>query len=257
MPHLVTRQGHSLEYASWPPPAPSAATPILLLHEGLGCVSMWRDFPAALATRTGRRVGAYSRLGHGRSGPRTAPHAAGFIHDEARHVLPEVLDTLGFEQAVLLGHSDGGSIALLFAAWYPTRVTALVLEAPHVFVEPISIASITEMKAAYASTDLPSRLAKHHGTNTEGAFRGWNDIWLHPAFEAWNIEDVLPDVTCPTLVVQGTDDEYGTARQVEAIRQQAGGRVETAWLSACGHSPHRDQPEAVLTSIAAFLGAHG
>lgn len=257
MPHLVTSQGHRLEYASWLPPAPSTATPILLLHEGLGCVSMWRDFPAALAARTGRRVAAYSRLGHGQSGPRPAPHGVGFMHDEARQVLPEVLDQLGLEQAVLLGHSDGGSIALLFAALYPTRATALVLEAPHVFVEPISIASITRMKAAYAATDLPARLAKHHGANTEGAFRGWNDIWLLPAFAAWNIEDVLPDVTCPTLVLQGTDDEYGTARQVEAIARQAGGRVETAWLDACGHSPHRDQPEAVLTSIAAFLGAQG
>lgn len=179
------------------------------------------------------------------------------MHDEARQVLPEVLDQLGLEQAVLLGHSDGGSIALLFAALYPTRATALVLEAPHVFVEPISIASITRMKAAYAATDLPARLAKYHGANTEGAFRGWNDIWLLPAFAAWNIEDVLPDVTCPTLVLQGTDDEYGTAQQVEAIARQAGGRVETAWLDACGHSPHRDQPEAVLTSIAAFLGAQG
>jgi len=257
VPQLLTRQGHSLEYASWPPPAPSAATPILLLHEGLGCVSMWRDFPTALAARTGRRVAAYSRLGHGRSGPRPAPYRVDFMHDEARQVVPEVLDTLGVGQAILLGHSDGGSIALLFAALYPARVTALVLEAPHVFVEPISIASITEMKDTYASTDLPARLAKYHGASTEGAFRGWNDIWLHPEFAAWNIEDVLPDVSCPTLVVQGTDDEYGTARQVEAIRQQAGGRVETVWLPACGHSPHRDQPEAVLTSIAAFLAAHG
>jgi pimeloyl-ACP methyl ester carboxylesterase len=252
--YLVTAQGHRLEYQEWLPSSPSARVPLVLLHEGLGAAAMWRTFPDALAARTGRRVVAYSRLGHGGSAPRPRAHDVRFMHQEARDVLPDVLDRLGLDRVVLLGHSDGGSIALLFAAAYPARVSALVLEAPHVFVEPVAIASITGIKHRFETSDLPVRLAKYHGANTEGAFRGWNDIWLHPDFAAWNIEDALPDVTCPTLVLQGDEDEYGTVKQVEAIARQSGGRVETRWLPACGHRPHRDQPDAVLEAIAAFLG---
>ena len=255
MPHLVTTQGHRLEYRLWSPPSPSGRPPLVLLHEGLGAVRMWRDFPEALAEGTGRTVAAYSRLGHGESAPRTAPHTVRFMHDEAYAVLPDVLDRLELERVALLGHSDGGSIALLFAAAHPERVSALVLEAPHVFVEPISIASIARMRHDFETTDLSTRLAKYHGANTESGFRGWNDIWLDPAFASWNIEDVLPSVTCPMLVVQSEDDEYGTARQVEAIARQAGGRVDTLWLRNCGHRPHRDQRDAVLGAITTFLDA--
>lgn len=254
--HHLLVHGRRLEYRWWPPPSPPAATPLLLLHEGLGSVGLWRDFPEALAARTGRATAAYSRLGHGASDPRGTALDIDFMHDEAERVVPSVLDALGLDRAVLVGHSDGGSIALLAAAAHPRRVEALVLEAPHVFVEPVSVASIARMRDLYASTDLRERLARYHGDNVDEAFRGWNDVWLHPDFLAWNIERALPRVTCPVLVIQGEADEYGTAKQVEAIAAGVGGAVETVWLRDCGHSPHRDQPAAVLDAVAAFLAAH-
>lgn len=256
MSHHLLVHGRCLEYRRWPPPAPSIAAPVLLLHEGLGSVGLWRDFPAALASRTGRAVAAYSRLGHGASDPRGAALPVRFMHDEAERTVPAVLDGLAVERAVLFGHSDGGSMALLAAAAFPHRVAALILEAPHVFVEPISIASIARMRDVYDTTGLRQRLARHHGDNVDEAFRGWNDVWLDPEFLAWNIEEALPRVTCPVLVIQGDADEYGTARQMEAIAAGVTGAVETHLLADCGHSPHRDQPARVLDLAAAFLAAH-
>ncbi len=180
------------------------------------------------------------------------------MHDEARHVLPRVLAAAGIADCVLVGHSDGGSIALIYAGGAPRPgLRALVLEAPHVFVEPLSVESIAAAAEAYRHGDLRARLERRHGANVDCAFWGWNRAWLDPGFLAWNIEEFLPQVTVPVLAIQGEDDPYGTLRQVEAIAAQAGGAVETLALPACGHAPHRDQEERVLAAMAAFLGARG
>lgn len=226
---------------------------MLLLHEGLGSVSTWRDVPRRLSDACGREVIAYSRLGYGASDPARLPRPVAFMHDEAFDHLSRLLDALALDRVVLLGHSDGGSIALLHAARHPGRVAALVLEAPHVFVEDLSVQSIARMRTAYEQTDLRERLARHHGQNVDVAFRGWNDVWLDPAFRAWNIEACLPQVTCPMLVLQGLDDEYGTPAQVAAIEAQAGGPVEAHLLERCGHAPHRDRPDAFFALVPPFV----
>jgi pimeloyl-ACP methyl ester carboxylesterase len=170
-------------------------------------------------------------------------------------VLGEVLDAAGVTDAILVGHSDGASIALIHAGRDDSgrRVRALVLEAPHVFTEPVGLESIARIREVYESTDLPRRLAKYHGAQTEAAFRGWNDVWLDPEFRVWNIEEFLPGIGVPTLLIQGEDDEYGTMRQVEAIQREVRGPVETLILPDCGHAPHRDQRDRVLEAIAAFV----
>lgn len=245
--------GQRIEYAAWPPDAPASPAPaILLLHEGLGSVTAWRSFPADLAARTGRRVIAYSRRGYGASAPIPLPRPVRFMHDEAIDELPRILDALELAQPVLLGHSDGGSIALIFAAHYPDRVSGLVLEAPHVFVEDIAIASIAHIKTVYDTTDLRKRLARFHD-DVDVAFRGWNDVWLDPSFRTWNLEALLPRVQCATLLVQGDADEYGTLAQVEAIARQVAGRVETHIIPGCGHVPHHFHRDSVLDEIDGFL----
>lgn len=253
---FLSIRGQRIEYASWPPGPPEGGphdpAAILLLHEGLGSVAAWRSFPADLAAHTGRRVIAYSRRGYGASAPIALPRAVRFMHDEAIDELPLLLDALELERPVLLGHSDGGSIALIAAAHYPERIGALVLEAPHVFVEDVSIASIARIKTVYETTDLRARLARFHD-DVDMAFRGWNDIWLDPAFRAWNIEALLPRVHCPTLVIQGDADEYGTLAQVDAITRQVAGRVETHIVPGCGHVPHHFHRDSVLGEIDRFL----
>lgn len=250
----------------WHPPSPvdngagsgqtqRATTPMVLLHEGLGSVSMWRSFPEQLASSAGREVIAYSRFGHGRSTAPAVPLDERFMHREAMATLPAVLDAADLDRVVLFGHSDGGSIALIFAATYPQRTAGLVLEAPHVFVEDVSIASIERMKQLYATTDLRARLARHHD-NVDAAFHGWNDVWLSPQFRAWNIETYLPRVTCPILLIQGEQDEYGSLAQVRAIERGVTGPIETDVLPDCGHSPHRDQTNKVLARVSAFALRH-
>jgi pimeloyl-ACP methyl ester carboxylesterase len=243
-----------IEQKWWNEAASGLIAPIVLLHEGLGSISLWRDFPLALAETTGRAVFAYSRAGHGASAPPSTPHTPRFMHEEAIDRFPRILDAAGIASTVLLGHSDGGSIALIFAATYPARVSSLILEAAHVFVEDVSIASIERAKRAYETTDLRSRLAKYH-SDVDAAFHGWNDVWLDPAFRTWNIEEYLSRIIAPTLVIQGEDDEYGTLRQVDAIARQVNGAVETLVLSKCGHSPHRDRPDEVLRTISRFLNS--
>jgi pimeloyl-ACP methyl ester carboxylesterase len=240
-----------------PLPEGGAAPAIVFLHEGLGSVSAWRDFPARLVAATGLRALVYSRRGYGKSDPATLPRPPTYMQDEALLSLPRVLDGAGVGSCVLFGHSDGGSIALVFAGSglpQAERVKALVLEAPHVFVEDVSVASIAAAREAYATTDLKARLARHHGANVDVAFRGWNDAWLDPRFRAWNIEGSLPGVRVPSLVVQGEDDAYGTLAQVEAIERGSGGPVERLVLARCGHAPHRDRPDEVVEAVVGFLG---
>jgi pimeloyl-ACP methyl ester carboxylesterase len=228
---------------------------IVLLHEGLGSVSMWRDFPRQVAEATRREVVVYSRHGYGCSAPLRGPRSPGFMHDEALVVLPELLDGLGVRRPILLGHSDGGSIALVHAGGSGRDVAGLILLAPHVMVEDVSVASITAAREAYDHGDLRPRLARHHD-DVEGAFRGWNDIWLSPEFRGWTIEEYLPRLACPVLAVQGEDDEYGTMEQVDRIARVAAD-VELLKLLGCGHSPHRDRPAEVLEAITRFLNRVG
>ncbi len=231
--------------------AKAGAPTIVFLHEGLGSVAMWRDFPKRVAEATGCPVVVYSRYGYGKSDVLQAPLAVRYMHDEGLEALPEFLDALGIVEPILFGHSDGGSISLIHAGAHD-RVKALVLEAPHVFVEDVSVRSIAAAKVAYETTDFASKLARYHA-DADRTFWAWNDIWLDPDFRAWNIEEYLPRVDCPVLAIQGNDDEYGTMAQIEAIARQARGAVELLKLERCGHSPHRDQPEAVIEAVRGFV----
>jgi len=228
------------------------APTLVFLHEGLGSVALWKDFPARVAAATRCPALVYSRAGYGRSSPAALPRAPDYMHVEALTVLPALLDRLGIEEPILVGHSDGASIALLHAGSGKRPVRALVALAPHVFVEDMSIASIDEVRRQYETTDLREKLARRHA-DPDAAFRGWNDIWLAPAFRRWNIEGCLPGVRCPLLLIQGRDDEYGSAAQLDAIERQVGGTVARLELADCRHSPHRDQPEATLAAIVDFV----
>lgn len=255
----LSAAGHRLEVA-WHGPAPEAAPTLVFLHEGLGSVSAWRDFPARVAEATGTGALVYSRWGYGRSNPVTLPRPLSYMQDEALASLPQVLDAAAVQSCVLFGHSDGGSIALVFAGSelpQAARVRGLVLEAPHVFVEDVSVKSIADARKAYEAGNLRERLARHHGANVDGAFRGWNEAWLDPGFRGWNIESYLPRVRAPSLVIQGEDDVYGSLAQVDAIERGSGAPVKRLVLPRCGHAPHRDRPDEVLEAVVAFLGALG
>ncbi len=250
VPRGLQVDGHVLEVVRIAARTHPEAT-IVFLHEGIGSVSLWRDFPQQLCHRTGLAGLVYSRHGYGQSSVLIAPRQMNYMHHEAQVVLPELLRLCGVERAVIVGHSDGGSIGLLHAgSGHP--VEALAVLAPHVFVEAQSIAGIESARDLFAAGELKARLARHH-RDPEATFRGWNDIWLSPAFRGWNIEAVLPAIRCPVLAIQGEDDNYGTMRQLEAIGRQTGGRYEELRLSGCGHNPHRDQLEATLASIARFI----
>jgi len=233
---------------------PAPATTLVFLHEGLGSCSTWRDFPERLAAACGLAGLVYSRGGYGASDPVALPRPLTYLEDEAQ-ILPHVLDAAGVERAILFGHSDGASIALLHAATGDPRLAALVLEAPHVFVEDCAIEAIAQIREDYLRTDLRSRLARHHGANVDVAFRGWNDAWLDPAFRRWNIEACLPRIRVPILLFQGDADPYGTLRQADAIAAASGGPVRIERLAACGHTPHREREAEVLRTTASFLGA--
>ena len=224
---------------------------IVLLHEGLGSVSLWRDWPRRLAEPTGRIVVAYSRYGYGRSEVLREKREPYYMHHEGEVVLPALLAELGLERPVLFGHSDGASIALIFAGAFPGAARALVLEAPHVFVEDLSVRSIAAAKTAFATSDLPQKLARHHA-DAAATFAGWNDVWLDARFRDWNIEAYAERVRVPVLLVQGDADEYGTAAQLDSIRARVAG-AETMIVPGAGHSPHRDVPELVLDRVAGFL----
>lgn len=241
--------GRALESKRIPGPNPC----LVFLHEGLGSVSLWRDFPDRVAEACGLGAFVYSRAGYGASDPASLPRPVRFMHDEAYEVLPEVLRVAGIRDFFLLGHSDGASIALLYAARFPSPgLRGIVAMAPHVLVEDLSIRSIEAARVAYEEGDLRGRLAKHHGPNVDCAFRGWNDVWLSPEFRAWNLEAEMASVTCPVLLLQGRDDAYGTPAQLERIAARVRGPTEVALFDACGHSPHRDQPDRALAAIASF-----
>lgn len=247
---FVTVQGRRLEYRRIAAARPSAPT-LVFLHEGLGSVSLWRDFPDKVAQATGCGTVVYSRYGYGRSDVLEAPHKVDYMHREAGEVLPELLDKLGILDPLLVGHSDGASIALIYTAAHP-GMRGLIVEAPHVFVEDVSVKSIAAAKEMFETSDLPARLARHHADPAK-TFYGWNDIWLHPDFRAWNIESCLPQIACPLLAIQGLDDEYGTLRQLAAIESRVKGTVRIVKLNDCGHSPHRDQPDATLAAMVGFI----
>ncbi|NJD25356.1 MAG: alpha/beta hydrolase [Betaproteobacteria bacterium] len=242
--------GRRLEYVDHPGHVPGRPT-IVMLHEGLGCVAMWRHFPERVAQVTGCRTIAWSRAGYGHSQPYAVPRTPRYMHDEALAVLPALLAALAIERPLLFGHSDGGSIALLFAGAFPDVPLGAVVMAPHEFVEPETLAGIAAARAAWGATDLPQKLARYHA-DAERVFFDWNDTWLSPAFRDWNIEDSLPAIRCPLLAIQGEDDEYATMRQIDVIGERVPG-ARLLRLPACGHSPHRDQPAAMLAALDAFV----
>ncbi|WP_020678338.1 alpha/beta fold hydrolase [Geopsychrobacter electrodiphilus] len=248
--------GRQLEYQLFAPSKPCDLT-LVLLHEGLGCVAMWKDFPRQLAELTGCSVLSYSRAGYGGSDPCPLPRPLNFMHHEALDVLPKILTAAAIEQAVLIGHSDGASIALIHAGGLvDPRILGLVLMAPHVFVEELTLASIRAAKVAYEKTDLRARLTRYHNANVDCAFFGWNQVWLDPDFRDWNLEAYLPQIEVPVLLIQGEDDNYGTVRQLEAIQTQLSGNGELLLLPECGHSPSRDRPAETLRAITDFLQHH-
>ncbi|HYM33678.1 MAG TPA: alpha/beta hydrolase [Candidatus Cybelea sp.] len=250
---FLVAAGRRLEYA-WLGPSPAQSPTIVFLHEGLGSLGLWREFPGLLAERTGCGALIYSRAGYGNSDPVPLPRPITYMHDEALVVLPEVLARSGVRRFILFGHSDGASIALIYAGGTPAGdLLGLVLEAPHVFTEDISVRSIAAAAEAYRTTDLREKLRRWHGENTDVAFQGWNQAWLDPAFRAWNIEEYLAPIRVRSLVIQGEGDEYGTVAQVEAIQRQSGGSVAARVLPDCGHSPHRDRPAEVLDASSAFI----
>ena len=248
--------GVRLEVAAIAAPAgsPPGRAPLVFLHEGLGSIALWRDWPASLCAATGRAGWVYSRRGYGQSSAVPNVRGAGrlqpdYMHREALQVLPRLLAALGLERPVLVGHSDGATIALIHAAHHP--VAACVVMAPHLMVEDVSVRSIEQARHAYQHGPLRQRLARFHA-DVDGAFWQWNDIWLSPAFRAFDIRDECRAITAPLLAIQGLDDEYGTLAQIHDL-QRAAPHARLLEVPACGHSPHRDQPSAVNAAIAAFL----
>lgn len=225
---------------------------LVFLHEGLGSIDLWKRFPQDLARLTGCPALVYSRYGNGFSQPLEESRSVSYMHDEAA-ALPAVLAAFDVDDAVLVGHSDGASIALIYAAGRPDGLRGIIAEAPHTFVEDLSVRSIAQARTAYENGGLRERLARYHA-DAGRTFYGWNDIWLHPEFRSWDIRPLVASITVPMLLVQGAQDEYGTLEQVESIRRGAAqARVDTLLLAECGHAPHRDRRELTLQVLAAFV----
>jgi len=249
---FVQSSAGRLEFRAIPPRRAPRPT-IVFLHDALGSVSTWRDFPDRVCAVTGAAGLVFSRSGHGRSSPRALPRPHTYLHDEATRVLPEVLGAQRVTRPIVIGHSDGATIALLYAASGMPRPEAVVAIAPHVFVEDLTVAGVRETAARFASSDLRHRLWRHHGEQTDSLFAAWTDVWLDPAFRTWNVESDLAASQSPTLLIQGADDEYGSAAQVERISSRLGARCQTIWLGGCGHFPHLERRDAVVAGIETFL----
>ncbi len=247
---MITIDGKRLE-TLWIEPRVEGLPTVVMLHEGLGSIALWKDFPQRLAERTGCGVLVYSRYGHGNSDRLLEKRPVSFMHHEGRIVLAELLEAFGIARPILFGHSDGGSIALIYASTFPESPRALILEAPHVFVEDLSVESITAAKVGFQTTDFRKKLARYHA-HVDETFWGWNDIWLDPEFRSWNIESYLGAIRCPILCIQGEQDEYGTPAQVEAIRSRIPD-TELVMLADCKHSPHRDQRGKTLVAVERFV----
>lgn len=240
----------------WAGPRPEHAPTLLFLHEGLGCATLWRDFPDRLAAVTGMGALVYSRAGYGKSDPCALPRPLDYLEREALEVLPEIIEAFGLSDYVLVGHSDGGSIALVFAgAERRPGLRGVITEAAHVFNEEICVRTAELVRERYQNGALRERLARHHGENVDCAFYGWNDAWLDPGFRAMNLERYLPGIQVPCFVTQGLEDDYGSAAQVDAIVAGVAGVVESWLIPECGHAPHRDQSENVLAGMQRFLSA--
>jgi pimeloyl-ACP methyl ester carboxylesterase len=252
--HFLSAGGHRLEYSLLRPEAEIADVPTLVfLHEGLGSVALWKRFPAEVVATTGCPALVYSRYGYGKSDKLAETRKVDYMHGEALDVLPEILDQLEIEAPILIGHSDGASIALIHAGSGRRPVRGVVAMAPHVFVEDITVKSIAAAKTTFQNTDLAERLGRYHD-DVVSTFWGWNDIWLHPDFLRWNIKEYLPDIRCPVLLIQGEDDQYGSAAQVEVIARQVSGPAEIVMLPDCAHSPHQSvQKDAATAAITAFV----
>jgi pimeloyl-ACP methyl ester carboxylesterase len=250
-PMAIELDGRRVEYAEIPGDEPEAA--LVFLHEGLGSVGLWHDFPARVAAATGRRALVYSRLGNGGSHAPPAARAPSFMYEEAREVLPRLLQEWGVEEPLLVGHSDGGSIALIHAAEHPVSAVACI--APHVFVEEKCLVEIRRARLRYEQGGLRERMAEHH-RDPDAAFFGWNDVWLDPEFASWNIEHLLPQIVAPTLLIQGSEDPYGTLAQIDSVAAKVRGPVERVVL-ACRHAPHVQATEETLSAVTRFVATHG
>jgi pimeloyl-ACP methyl ester carboxylesterase len=250
---FLTIGASDLEYRMIGPALDDAPT-IVMLHEGLGSAGLWGDFPDKLQAATGAGVFVYSRAGYGASTPVTLPRPLDYMHVEALEILPKLLDEIGFRRGLLLGHSDGASIAAIYAGGAGDhRVRGLAMIAPHFVVEDISVASIANIKQAYETTDLRSKLARWHN-DVDNAFYGWNGAWLDPQFRSWDISEYLAYIRVPVAILQGAEDQYGTLRQIEIAEQECYCPVDVTIIPGAGHSPHREVPEATLNAIAEFAG---
>lgn len=257
MTQFLTVKGALLEVETFKAESGRAAdTALVLLHEGLGCIALWKDFPQRLADKTGLDVVAYSRIGYGNSSPVETPRPLNYMQIEGEDWVPEVLDLLPYKRFILVGHSDGGSIALVHSGFNPgERLLGTVTLAAHVHNEPLCVASIEKAKEAYESGNLREGLARHHGDNVDCAFWGWNQAWLHPDFLDFNIEEYLPRISVPVLAIQGEQDEYGSKKQVDTIVALAGGPSKGLMIPNCRHSIHRDAADTLLDAINEFSNA--
>ncbi|MGB1249457.1 MAG: alpha/beta fold hydrolase [Candidatus Promineifilaceae bacterium] len=255
MPETQTVEidGKHLEYVLHMGENPHAPT-LIFLHEGLGCVALWRDFPQTLAAATGCHALVYSRFGYGNSDPCDLPRPTCYMHIEALSVLPQLIKRLDIQQHIVIGHSDGGSIALIYAGGIrPKNLLGVITEAAHVFNETLSVEGIRATQRPYEQGKLRTRLMKYHGNNVDYAYRGWFDVWLSADFWHWNIESFLPTINCPTLVIQGKDDHYGTEAQVEAIVKGIGDSAESLLIDNCAHTPHREQRAITETAMQTYI----
>ncbi len=244
--------GAALEYACYGPP-PGKAPTVVMLHEGLGCIALWRNFPQQVADATGMGVFVYSRQGYGHSDPATLPRAMDFMTREALVVLPDVLTQIGFRRGILLGHSDGATIAAIYAGSVSDhRVRGLILMAPHFFTEPGGLARIARARREFDSDDMSSRMGKYHHDPT-ATFHGWADAWLDPRFADWNVAEVIDYLRIPVLAIQGREDQFGTLAQIREIESRSYAPVDIKILEDCGHAPHIEQTEKTLETVAEFV----